>query len=126
MYLGLCSITFRDKSVDELLQLVQEHQLNTIEWGSDVHVRPDDLEQVRAIGRKSAEAGLQEISYGTYYRVGEEENDHSFEELVQAAQALGAKELRVWAGKKGSTTATPIRTLRRPPESSWRRQMSRI
>lgn len=40
--LGLCSITFRDKTVDEVITLVKKADLDAIEWGSDIHVPGDD------------------------------------------------------------------------------------
>ncbi len=44
LYTGLCSITFRSLSVDAIIELATKARLDGIEWGSDVHVPPGDLE----------------------------------------------------------------------------------
>lgn len=102
MLLGLCSVTFRDLEVDDLLAIAQGNSLHTIEWGADKHVRPDDLKLAAEVRKKSRSAGLTEVSYGSYYRAGHPENDYSFTQVLGAAAMLGANQIRVWAGKKGS------------------------
>ena len=37
---GLCSITFRDLSVDDVVALAADAGLAGIEWGADRHVPP--------------------------------------------------------------------------------------
>ena len=37
---GLCSITFRDLAVDDVVALAAEAGLAGIEWGADRHVPP--------------------------------------------------------------------------------------
>lgn len=102
MLLGLCSVTFRELEVDDLLAIAQGNSLHTIEWGADKHVRPDDPAHAVRVRKKCKTAGLTEVSYGSYYRAGHLENEFSFDQILLAAQALGANMIRVWAGKKGS------------------------
>lgn len=99
--LGLCSITFRDLSVSEIIKLVKEAKLDAIEWGSDVHVIPTDIENAKNVRKLMDENNLETSSYGSYYRVGIE-NDFVFEDIVEVAKILGAKDIRVWAGRLGS------------------------
>ena len=47
--IGLCSVTFRDKSVDEIVDLALENGLNFIEWGGDIHLKPGDFDEARRI-----------------------------------------------------------------------------
>jgi sugar phosphate isomerase/epimerase len=52
------------------------------------------------------DAGLEICSYGSYYRVGESENQNlSFNSVIETAIALKTKTIRVWAGSKGSKEA---------------------
>lgn len=103
--LGICSITFRDLSCEELIDEVKKAGLDAIEWGSDVHVPPNDKDHAKKVADLTKKAGLEVSSYGSYYRVGIE-NDYSFEEILETAVILGAKDIRVWAGRKGSTDAS--------------------
>lgn len=101
---GLCSITFRKHSVDEVIELVKSAGLDGIEWGGDIHVPPGDLELAREVREKTEAAGLAVSSYGSYYRRSEETD--SFGDVLNSARELGAPVIRVWAGAKGSDDAT--------------------
>jgi len=68
MKTGLCSITFRKHSVDEVIDFAKSAELDGIEWGGDVHVPPGDLELARSVREKTEAAGLTIPSYGSYYR----------------------------------------------------------
>lgn len=103
---GLCSITFRQLSIEEIIKIVAEAKLNGIEWGSDVHVPVGDFNNAIRVKELTEEAGLEVASYGAYYRVGEyDENDHSFKDVLATAVKLGAPSIRVWAGRLGSDEA---------------------
>ena len=41
---GLTSVTFRQMSVDEIIALARETGCTGIEWGSDVHIKPKQLD----------------------------------------------------------------------------------
>ncbi|MEX0332793.1 MAG: sugar phosphate isomerase/epimerase family protein [Puniceicoccaceae bacterium] len=97
---GICSITFRDETPESLIQLSSEAGLVGIEWGSDVHVPLEDLENARKVGDQTREAGLEVAGYGSYYmgRESADEEPVPFEPILQAAEALGAPVIRIWAG----------------------------
>ena len=99
---GLVSITFRQLSPREIIAACVEAKLRGIEWGGDVHVPSGDLENARAVGQMTREAGLQVAAYGSYFRC-----DGDFGETLQTALALGAEVIRVWAGKTDASQATP-------------------
>lgn len=104
--LGLCSVTFRNQSVEEIIQLVKDAKLNGIEWGGDVHVPPGDLKHAKKVKQLTREAGLEVTSYGSYYRVGEyEKNADPFATILSTAVALKAPSIRIWAGTVGSDEA---------------------
>ncbi|MCP2032265.1 sugar phosphate isomerase/epimerase [Okibacterium sp. HSC-33S16] len=100
---GLCSVTFRELSVDEIIELTSDAGLSSIEWGGDVHVPPGDIDTARSVGERTRAAGLDVASLGSYYRcdaVGD------FPAVLSSAAALGAPRIRVWAGEKGSADAS--------------------
>lgn len=103
--LGICSITFRDLSPEELIKEASKAGLHAIEWGSDVHVPPNDKEHAKKVGKLTAEAGLKVSSYGSYYRAGLGD-ERLFNDILETAVILGAKEIRVWAGRQGSADAS--------------------
>ncbi len=102
---GLCSITFRHLSVDEIIKLVRKASLDGIEWGGDIHVPHGDLKTGREVAKKCCDAGVEISSYGSYYRAGED-GSPSFREVAETAVALEAPMIRVWAGKLGSAAAS--------------------
>lgn len=91
---GLCSITLRAERADRVAGAAADAGLETVEWGSDVHV--SDARTAEEVARLTDRYGLAVASYGTYYRLGE--NMDSFADLLSAAVALGAPRMRVWAG----------------------------
>lgn len=92
---GLCSVTFRNKTPKEIVELAYRAKLSAIEWGSDVHVREGDIKAAEEIRKMTEEKGIEIPAYGSYYRLG---NGQDFRTYLDSAVALGAKEIRVWAG----------------------------
>lgn len=104
---GLVSITFRPLPPEEIIRLAAQNGLETIEWGGDIHVPPHDLENARKVGESTRAAGLSCVSYGSYYRLCGEHNPVPMEQEAACAKALGAANLRVWAGPCGSADCSP-------------------
>ena len=104
MKTGLTSVTFRQKSPEEIIALAKEAGLTGIEWGGDIHVPAGDTKTASEIGRKTREAGLAVLSYGSYYR-GDEGED--FAPVLASAKALGAPVIRIWAGRKPLEESSP-------------------
>ncbi len=103
---GLVSITFRELDTDEIIDLVVRARLGGIEWGSDIHVPAGDLATAKKVRELMDKKGLRTYAYGSYYRVGENENPAvDFKPYLDCAVALGAPSIRVWAGKRGSGEA---------------------
>ncbi len=96
---GMCSVSFRKKSVPEIVELGRHAGLEGIEWGGDVHVPHGDLGTARDTLARCRDAGLDCPSYGSYYRVGVSEDRGSrFSDVLATAAALEARTIRVWAG----------------------------
>jgi sugar phosphate isomerase/epimerase len=100
---GLVSITFRNLSPAEIVELVKKGQLAAIEWGGDVHVPHGDIEKAKEVSELTFENGLEIAAYGSYYKTGVSEGQGIyFDDVLATANALGASVIRVWAGDKGS------------------------
>jgi len=101
---GLVSITFRQKSPQEIIRLCEETRLQGIEWGGDVHVPHGDVKAAHQARRWCEDAGIQIVAYGSYYRTGHEE-ETPFQQVLETAQKLGAPLIRVWAGNRDAQDA---------------------
>lgn len=97
MKIGLTSVSFRKMSCDEVVALAKEAKVDGIEWGSDVHVPQGEIEYAKAVAEKTKNAGLEVISYGSYFYLGENED---FSPYIASAKALGTNCIRIWGGKK--------------------------
>jgi sugar phosphate isomerase/epimerase len=94
---ALCSVTFRKLAPDAVIRLAAEAGLAAIEWGGDVHVPPGDLAHARSVRELTEGAGLSPASYGSYIRPPQDGLD-SFQRVLETADALGASNIRIWAG----------------------------
>jgi len=97
---GLCSISFRSKSVSEITLAVKKTSLEYIEWGSDVHL---------PVG-KSIMSDIPMSSYGTYFRLGA----NPISELkgyIDTAKANNTDILRLWCGGVGSSETPDKKAL---------------
>jgi sugar phosphate isomerase/epimerase len=103
---GMVSVTFRDLSVERIVEVAAEAGLKAIEWGGDVHVQPGDVALAERVRRLTEDTGLGVSSYGSYYRLGEEAEPYpGFKRVVETSLALGAPTVRLWAGTLGSENA---------------------
>ncbi len=97
---GLTSVTFRNLSVDEIIKLALQGGLEGIEWGGDIHVPPGNPDSARETGEKTRKAGLKVLSYGSYFRLcAQEDASGAFLPVLESAKALGAPNIRIWAGQ---------------------------
>lgn len=95
---GLCSISFRENTPEEILQAMKAAELSVIEWGSDVHCPP---QQAKEIAEQQKQYGIQCCSYGTYFRLAVTPICE-LEAYIKAAKTLGTDVLRLWCGDKNS------------------------
>ncbi len=97
--LGLCSVTFRKKSVEEVVQAARKAGVSFIEWGSDVHVRT--LEDACKVKKLCDDSDIKISSYGSYFNCIEYDGI-KWSEICRIAKEMGAGSIRVWLGKKNS------------------------
>lgn len=103
---GLISVTFRQLSAGEVVDLASQAGLDGIEWGGDVHVPHGNIQIARQVRRMTEDAGLQVTSYGSYYHAGQSQGaGPSFESVLETATTLGSPMIRVWAGSRRSIDA---------------------
>ncbi len=96
---GVASVTFRKLAPHRVIDATVRAGLEAIEWGGDVHVPPGNAAHARDMGRATRDAGLAVSSYGSYYVAGE---GQEFAPVLDAAVALGAPVIRIWAGRRPS------------------------
>ncbi|MEG1608813.1 MAG: hypothetical protein RR348_02995, partial [Clostridia bacterium] len=84
-----------------------KNNVENIEWGGDVHLPYDSFETVKKIKELTACNKINNISYGSYYVVGEKDYQ-KFSKICEVASIIGAKIVRVWLGKKGSQNTSDI------------------
>lgn len=100
---GLVSITFRQLSPAQVARRAHECNLQAIEWGGDIHAPHGNGAAAAKVAAITAEHGLKVSAYGSYYRVGvSPEQGLPFEAVLESAEALGAPDIRVWAGDRAS------------------------
>lgn len=97
---GLCSVTFRALQAESVIGLAAETGVEAIEWGGDIHVPPGDLATASHIGATCRDHGIAACSYGSYVRAGCPGARDDFDAALASAEALGAGNIRVWAGRK--------------------------
>ncbi|MCI8624262.1 MAG: sugar phosphate isomerase/epimerase [Provencibacterium sp.] len=98
---GLVSVTFRELSPKAILALAKQAGLEALEWGGDIHVPAGEIETARQVGEETRAAGLAVLSYGSYYRLcAQDPPEKTFMPVLETAQALGAPNIRIWAGGK--------------------------
>jgi 3-dehydroshikimate dehydratase len=98
--LGLCSVTFRALEVPQVLEISAQEGIEGIEWGADVHVPVGDLSRAQTVAEATRARGIAVASYGSYIEVGAAPLD-AFAPILETAVALGAPNIRVWAGRRG-------------------------
>lgn len=104
---GVASVTFRDKTPEEVIGLAVEAGLQGIEWSGDIHVPVGQFAHATSVGQLTRASGLQVSAYGSYYTVGKSRDEGiRFADVLKTAQALQAPMIRIWAGAKGSRAAT--------------------
>jgi sugar phosphate isomerase/epimerase len=95
---GLCSVSFRKKSMEELVEVCSNIGLEGIEVGGDVHLPPGSPQaEVDKVIKLCSDAGIEIPSYGSYYTLLENE-EKDFAPVLETASQLGAGTIRIWPG----------------------------
>lgn len=102
---GLVSISFRDLSCEEIIDITKKCGLDGIEWGGDIHVPPNNPENAKQISELTKAAGLRTSAYGSYYKAGTYGDNYKteFAKILNTAVILEAPIIRIWAGNTASS-----------------------
>jgi len=96
MKIGMTSLTFRNRSIEEVIKIAKTAGIDGIEWGvSEGHA--GSYENIDKIKLLSAQEGIEIFSLGSYCYMTEPEG---CKETVDMAARLSAPIIRIWAGKK--------------------------
>ena len=97
--LGLCSVTFRKKTAEDVVTLSKKAGISFIEWGGDVHVKTlDDAQKVKTLCDR---AGIKISSYGSYFNSAVYD-EGKWRDTCEITKEMGAEAIRIWLGKKNS------------------------
>jgi sugar phosphate isomerase/epimerase len=101
---GMVSATFRAQSAEWIIERCKMAKLQAVEWSENAHVFPDDVTGAAVLYEKTKAAGLDIAAYGSYYRLGQQEQpEDCFLKSLKSAIALKAPVIRIWAGSKPSS-----------------------
>ncbi len=116
---GMVSATFRNLPAERIIALCRQAKLKGVEWSENAHVFPGDTQKAEQLFEKTRDAGLFVAAYGSYYRLGENEDPKEvFIKSAESAAALKAPVIRIWAGTRPSA-AVDEKEFRRLAEEAW-------
>ena len=103
---GLLSVTFRQLPAEQIIKLVTQAKLDCIEWAGDIHAPHGNVGRATRLRQWCDDAGIELPSYGSYYRAAVSESQGlAFASVLDSAEALGVKTVRVWAGDRNAQAA---------------------
>lgn len=107
------TVTLRAFSPEEIVSILQDNQIDAVEWAGDAHVPPGKLETAESVRALCDANGITCTSYGSYYQCdhggqgnGPFQHDLGAEPALNTARALGVSAVRVWAGRQASELAS--------------------
>ena len=98
---GIVSATFKTKSIEDVVRITKSAGLNAIEWSENHHITRGDLELASRTAKLTKDNGLEIAGYGSYYKLGQ---GMDLTPSLETAKALGARQVRIWAGNKASNS----------------------
>ena len=101
---GLVSATFKGLSVRQVLEIARNAGLNAIEWSENHHIPAGDEAFASTVRDLTLDFGLEIAGYGSYFRLGQ---GMDILPSLRTAKALGAHQMRIWAGAKSSADVSP-------------------
>jgi 3-dehydroshikimate dehydratase len=116
---GICSVSYRNSSPDDIIAATVKAGLAGIEWSADTHVPHGNREKAEAVMLATLKARLTVSAYGSFFRLGTD-GDASFAEVLASARSLQAPLIRIWApaAQDSVSTTTLAETGRRLADKS--------
>ncbi len=101
--IGVASVTFRNKTVNQVVEIAKNSGIEFIEWGGDIHVKT--IEDAKLAKKLCDKNNIKISSYGSYYRTGSSDKV-DWEDVCRIASEMGASSVRIWLGNKDSEIFT--------------------
>lgn len=100
MKLGLCTIAFQDKPLEEVINIAADHGFDGIElWGKPPHLPADyDENYAKNVKDMAQRKGLEISAFGSYIDPLMHLHQKHFEEAFKIAHDLGTDVVRIWSG----------------------------
>ena len=115
MKLGLCTIAFRDRPLEEVISIADDYGFDGIEiWGQEPHMPATyDSEYIECVRKLIEGRDLEVSAYGSYVNPLLDRHQQHFEEAYKIADGLGTDIVRVWSkgGSSKSITSDTKRTI---------------
>lgn len=87
MLLGMTSVTLHESSIDDIVHLAKNNNLQAIEW-DESHVKRGQIAEAEAVRKKSAQAALRITAYSTDFNI-HSDSEWFFSKVLETAAALG-------------------------------------
>ena len=109
MKLGLCTIAFQDKPLEEVIDIAADHGFDGIElWGKPPHLPADyDENYAQNVKEMAQQKGLEISAFGSYVNPLMQLHQKHFEEAFKIARDLGTDLVRIWSGGGASKSIAP-------------------
>ncbi len=109
MKLGLCTIAFEEKPLEEVIDIAADYGFDGIEvWGKPPHMPLEyDDTYVKNIKQLVQQKGLSISAYGSYVNPLMEFHQKHFEDAFKIAHGLGTNLVRIWSGGGPSKSIIP-------------------
>lgn len=107
MKTGLCTIAFRDRPFEAVLDLAVAAGFDGVEpWGKPDHTpEPFDADVIRKYSDAVKERGLEVAQYGSYANPTDELFDQQMADAIAISEIYETDKIRVWVGSCGSADA---------------------
>ena len=100
MKIGLCTIAFQEKPLEEVIDIAADYGFDGIElWGKPPHLPAEyDESYVKNIRDMALRKGLEVSAFGSYVDPLMPLHQKHFEEAFKVAYDLGTNLVRIWSG----------------------------
>ena len=109
MKIGLCTIAFQEKPLEEVIDIAADYGFNGIElWGKPPHLPAEyDESYVKNVRDMALRKGLEISAFGSYVDPLMPLHQKYFEEAFKVAYDLGTNLVRIWSGGGPSKSIAP-------------------
>ncbi len=104
---GISSVSYRNRKAADIIEAARKTRFSGIEWSSDTHAPPGDLDTAENLMMATLRAGLTVSAYGSFHRIGGCAEE--FAAVLASARMLQAPNVRVWAAPR--TGVLPLASM---------------